>query len=245
MVVAIPILELAHVELFFDGVQRHSLFHHGADLPARKQQVVRQRVQILHIAQGAVRRDQDFRLEGAQNLQLLEHSPGGSVAVVGPDIGMALAIADEARMHHAAVRQPHRNVAGVMGIVHIDQFDGPAAEMKGQPIIEADGRVHGIDALERRCPFRKPPLPGPDRNWLHGGPVLGHPVVNDDGRGRRKQRGSAGMVAVILADDHVADRLRRHRLNECLQNSRLGRIVAGVDDHDALTRHDRHGVGIV
>ena len=65
-------------------------------------------------------------------------------------------------------------------------------------------------------------------------------VAGGENRGR-----AAGMVAVILSNDDVSDRLRRHRLNEFLQNARLGRIVAGVHDHDALRGYDRHRIGVI
>ena len=56
---------------------------------------------------------------------------------------------------------------------------------------------------------------------------------------------SAGMIAVVLRNDDIARRLRGHRLNVLEQDARLWRVVAGVDDDDALSSHDRHGVGVV
>ena len=64
------------------------------------------------------------------------------MTVVRPDVGMAIDVADEARMHHAALRQPDRDVAGIVGIVHVDQLDGLAAEMERHAILEAQ---HGVD----------------------------------------------------------------------------------------------------
>ena len=143
------------------------------------------------------------------------------------------------------VGQPHGNIAGIVGVIDIDELYGLAADMKRHAIGKADNGIKRADALERLGPFGKALLPGPDLIILHGGPVLGDLVLDDDGGGRREQGRAAGMVAVILSDDDVADRLRRHRLNEFLQNARLGRIVAGVHDHDALRGHDRHGIGVI
>jgi hypothetical protein len=53
------------------------------------------------------------------------------------------------------------------------------------------------------------------------------------------------MVAVILRNDDVANRLVGHRPDELLQESRLRRIVAGVHDHHALAGHDHQSVGVV
>ena len=53
------------------------------------------------------------------------------------------------------------------------------------------------------------------------------------------------MVAVVLADDDVAHRLVGHRLDEVLQEARLGRVVAGIDQHHALRGDDDQRVGIV
>ena len=80
------------------------------------------------------------------------------MAVVGPDVGMPVDIADEAGMHDAALRQPHRDVAGIVRIVDVDQLDGLAAELERHAVAETHHIVermhvlHGVGALaEARC----------------------------------------------------------------------------------------------
>jgi len=53
------------------------------------------------------------------------------------------------------------------------------------------------------------------------------------------------VVAVVLGDDDVAHRLIRHRSDEILQDARLGRVVAGVDQHCTLRGHHDQRVGVV
>jgi hypothetical protein len=77
------------------------------------------------------------------------------------------------------------------------------------------------------------------------GPGLEYAAVRDDLGGRREQRNSADVIAVVLADHDKAHRLVGHRLDEFLEDACFGRIVAGVDQHHALRGDDDHRVGVV
>ena len=245
MRLAIPALVLVHVELLDDIRERKPLLEHGKNLLARQQQVVGQRVQVLHVAERPVRGDHHPRLERAEHLELPQHAPGGAVAVVGPDVGMTVDVADEAGMHDAAVGQPHRDVAGIVGIVHVEQLDGLAAEPERHAVAEADHVVERVDVLQGVAALAEARAPRLDLMRLPARPILGDPVMDDNGRGRREQRRAAGMIAVVLGDDDVAHRLLRHRADEFLQDARLGRVVAGVHDDDTLRGHDDQCVGVV
>ena len=143
------------------------------------------------------------------------------------------------------IRQPHCNVAGIVLIVDIDELDRLAADMERHAVGETHDSVERFYPLERRGSLGKALLPGLDLIVLHPGPVLDDAILDNDRRRRGEQRCSARMVAVVLRDDNVTDRLRRDRLYVFEQNPRLWRIVAGVDQDDALRRHDHHGVGVV
>src|SRR5206468_3656928 len=64
-------------------------------------------------------------------------------------------------------------------------------------------------------------------------------------RRRRKGWHAAGVIAVILSDDDIADGLAGHRLDVILQEPRLRRIVAGVDHDHALSGYDHERIGVV
>src|SRR5215510_9385194 len=64
-------------------------------------------------------------------------------------------------------------------------------------------------------------------------------------RGRRKGGRAAGVIAMVLRDDEVADRLTGDRLDEILQEPLLWRVVAGVDHDHTLRGHDHERIGVV
>src|SRR5262245_11543633 len=70
MVLTVPALVFVHVELFDDSLEGHALRHHGADLLAREQEIIRERMQVLHVAEWTVGGDHHLGLERAQHVEL-------------------------------------------------------------------------------------------------------------------------------------------------------------------------------
>src|SRR5262249_31968848 len=106
-------------------------------------------------------------------------------------------------------------------------------------------RVDRAHILERVGALTEALAPGFDLMWLVGAPILGDPLLHDHMRGRRKSRRAAGMIAMVLADDDVADGLAGHRFDEILQEPRLRRVVAGIDHDHTLARHHHQRIGVV
>ena len=100
----VPVLILVHVKVFSDGFQRDPLVHHGAYPLARDGKIVDHRLEIFGVADRAMRRDNNLRLQRNDRLQLLQHSPGRPVAIVGTDIRVALLVRGKPPMEHAALR---------------------------------------------------------------------------------------------------------------------------------------------
>src|SRR3989338_3013522 len=120
------------------------------------------------------------------------------MAVVGTDVGMAILVAGPRRVEDALLRHPDGDVAGIVGVVHVDQLYVLAAEMERQPVAEALDGVGRIETFERRRPLGKAPAPRGDLMGPQAGPLRRHTLVNDRRRRRGDERRTAGMVVVIL-----------------------------------------------
>src|SRR5215475_13421051 len=113
-------------------------------------------------------------------------------------------------MQHAALRQPDRDVARIVEIVHINKLDGLAAEVKRHALLEAQHSVDRAHILERLATLAEALAPGLDLIGLVGAPVLGDALLHDYMRGRRERRRATSMIAMVLRDDNVANRLAGH-----------------------------------
>ena len=101
--------------------------------------------------------------------------------------------------------------------------------MERHPVRETHHGVGWMEFFERLGALWKTLTPGLDQMRLPLFPVFRHSLMRDDGGRRREKRGAADVIAVVLCDDDVANRLLGDGLNILEDIARLGLIVTGVD----------------
>ena len=149
--------------------------------------------------------------------------------------------------HDALLRQPHGGVGFAVHVLHVQQLERALAYVQRQLVAIFDLRQHEVIALERRAHLRRTGPQSLDARGVPGLAILQRRSASfmGDADTRRSKEVIAGvMIAVRLGGDDVAHRLRRELLDGRLNRTGVGRVLTGIDQHDALLRQDDADIGL-
>src|SRR5258708_39108950 len=108
-----------------------------------------------------------FRLQRDVGIELFQAALRGAMAVIGPDIRMAVLVTCERRMQHTFLRKPYSDVAWIVFVVDIEELNLLSPQMQGHVIAKARHGIDWIDVLQRLGAFGKTLAPGIDLVGLH------------------------------------------------------------------------------